>query len=283
MCPRLSFLAFTSILLLTICCESPSSEPDMDQLVAWCIVPFDSLERTPEQRIQMLQDLGFKKYAYDWRQKHLPEMADEWMLAQEQGIEVSAVWMWLDGNQDSTGSLSSANEQVLASLASTGIDTRLWVSFHPNFFADLDQEEAVAKGAAMIGYLCQRTKALDLGIGLYNHGDWFGDPANQIEIIQALPDCELGLVYNFHHAHDQLDRYEELVDLMLPHLWTVNLNGMRAEGPKILPIGEGDREKEMLDILQNKGYTGPFGILGHVEDADVAKILDANLKGFAGL
>ena len=68
----------------------------MDNLYAWCIVPFDSKERSPEERIQMLSDLGINKYAYDWREKHLPEMADEWQLAQENDIEVMAVWMWID-------------------------------------------------------------------------------------------------------------------------------------------------------------------------------------------
>ena len=35
----------------------------MDDLVAWCIVPFDSRKRTPEERIAMLERLGFKRYA----------------------------------------------------------------------------------------------------------------------------------------------------------------------------------------------------------------------------
>ena len=276
-------LVVAIISLFAVCCESPSNAPDMNNLLAWCIVPFDSLERTPEQRLQMLQDLGFRKYAYDWRQKHLPEMANEWTQAREQGIEVSAVWMWLDQNQDSIGNLSAGNEQVLAALKSTGLQTSLWVSFHPNFFQGLDQRQAIDKGASMIEYLCQRTDSLGIGIELYNHGDWFGDPVNQIEIIHALPACNLGLVYNFHHAHDQLDRYEELVEQMLPYLRAVNLNGMRAGGPKILPIGAGDQEKQMIDYLRKKGYSGPFGILGHVEEADVAEILRTNLEGFTQL
>ncbi len=48
---------------------------NMDNYFAWCIVPFDNQNRTPEQRIEMLKNLGFKSYAYDWRAEHLPEMA----------------------------------------------------------------------------------------------------------------------------------------------------------------------------------------------------------------
>jgi hypothetical protein len=54
---------------------------------------------------------------------------------------------------------------------------------------------------------------------------------------------------------------------------------MRPEGPKILPIGAGTREREMIRQLIAAGYNGPLGILGHVEDADVEDILRANLAG----
>jgi hypothetical protein len=89
----------------------------------------------------------------------------------------------------------------------------------------------------------------------------------------------VGIIYNFHHAHEQLDRYQQIVDEALPYLWAVNLNGMKENGPKILPIGSGDREKAMMTYLQNVGFKGQIGILGHVEDADVAVILQQNLDG----
>src|SRR4051794_11644565 len=41
-------------------------------LVAWCIVPFDSQKRGPEERAQMLEKLGFSKFAYDYRAEHIP-------------------------------------------------------------------------------------------------------------------------------------------------------------------------------------------------------------------
>ncbi|MFM8401637.1 MAG: hypothetical protein ACKOAH_27755, partial [Pirellula sp.] len=40
-------------------------------LVAWCIVPFDSQKRNPEQRAQMLDQLGIKRLAYDYRAEHV--------------------------------------------------------------------------------------------------------------------------------------------------------------------------------------------------------------------
>jgi hypothetical protein len=135
----------------------------------------------------------------------------------------------------------------------------------------------------MIEYLSQRANALGCKVALYNHGDWFGEPKNQLKLIAALPKEDLGLIYNFHHAHKQIDSFPEMATMMLPHLWSVNLNGLRKGGPKILTIGEGDYEKIMIDTLLEKGYVGDFGILGHVGDADVEIILRANLDGLKKL
>jgi hypothetical protein len=87
------------------------------------------------------------------------------------------------------------------------------------------------------------------------------------------------MVYNFHHAHAQIDRFGDLLPKMLPHLRAVVINGMRPEGPKILPVGSGSHERRMLRVLADSGYQGPIGILGHVEDADVGEVLRRNRDG----
>jgi hypothetical protein len=69
-----------------------------------------------------------------------------------------------------------------------------------------------------------------------------------------------------------------VVKAIRPYLWVVNLNGMRPEGPKILPFGSGTEERRMLQVVLDSGFTGPFGVLGHV-DADVEEILRGNLRG----
>ena len=77
--------------------------------------------------------------------------------------------------------------------------------------------------------------------------------------------------------------FPNIVKKIKPYLSAVNLNGMRKDGPKILPIGEGDFEKEMYDILIKEGYNGPWGILGHVENKDVKQVLKQNLAGLMSL
>ena len=276
----MKYLLLTLMILTTACRETPKKQNlDRSKVYAWCIVPYDSLQRSPAERMAMLKRLGIKKYAYDWRAEHLPQMAQELQLAAENGIEVIAVWMWIDNNSDSVEKLSEANEKVFSILEAVGYKGQIWVGFNANFFDGLPEEEAVKKGAGMIGSLSKRATPLGCKVALYNHGDWFGEPENQIKIMKALPGEDLGLIYNFHHGRGQIDAFPEMVDVMLPYLWSVNLNGVKREGPEIMPIGSGDYEKGMIDLLLEKGYKGDFGILGHIEDKDVEGVLKANLEG----
>jgi hypothetical protein len=257
----------------------PGAVLAMDNLIAWCIVPFDNQNRTPEERVAMLEGLGFQRYAYDWRTEHLDSTARELRLAEDRGIDVTAVWMWIQGGQDLPGHLSENNERVLAAVAEAGVSAQLWLGFNEDFFEGLGNDEKVARGAEMVAYLSERAAETGSRVALYNHGGWFGEPENQIRIIEALPDRDVGIVYNFHHGHAHIHRFESLVETMKPYLWVVNLNGMRAEGPKILPFGQGTHEWQMLQSVLDAGFTGPFGVLGHVDDADVKVILEGNLRG----
>ncbi|MEO1449794.1 MAG: hypothetical protein AAFV07_09690, partial [Bacteroidota bacterium] len=112
-------MKYTGYLLIVLwivaasCTQTKQASPqNLENIYAWCIVPFDSVKRTPEERIGMLQRLGLNKYAYDWRMKHLPDMAHELTLAREAGIEVISVWVWVDANQDTVGALSDGNTQL---------------------------------------------------------------------------------------------------------------------------------------------------------------------------
>jgi len=250
----------------------------MDDLVAWCIVPFDSKKRTPEERIAMLERLGFKRYAYDWRTEHLPDTGRELRLARDHGIRVEAVWMWIDAAGDRPGRLSADNERLLAAVKDAGLSTQIWLGFAPNYFEGRSQEEKVARGVEMVRYLSERAAETKSRVALYNHGDWFGEPENEVRMIEALPGKEIGVVYNFHHGHEQIARFDSVVKQIRPYLWAVNLNGMRPEGPKILPFGTGTHERKMLQAVLDSGFTGPFGVLGHV-DADVEETLRGNLRG----
>ena len=254
-----------------------------ENLVAWCIVPYDKLNRTPRQRIALLKELNFRQYAYDWRPEHLPSIAEELRLAQEEKVHITAVWIWIDAGYDTVGKLSDNNQKMLDIVKDSGIKTNLWVGINSNIFDGLDEAGKLERGVEMLRFLRQHVPDNVTEIGLYGHGDWFGEPENQIKILEVLNDSSYGLVYNFHHAHGQIKSFPSLMRKMMPWLRTVNLNGMNTAGDKISPIGSGEDDLAMLKILKESGFSGSVGVLGHVEDEDVKLVLQKNLAGLREL
>jgi len=63
-----------------------------DNLVAWCIVPFDAKKRGPEERAAMLEKIGITKIAYDWRDEHIPTFDKEVECLKARKIELLAWW-----------------------------------------------------------------------------------------------------------------------------------------------------------------------------------------------
>ena len=254
-----------------------------DNLIPWSIVGFDVKERTPKERIEMLQRLGFNRYAYGNRPKHIPTMQQEWELAKANHIKIDAVWLYINLRKDQPNNLKADSEAVFENLKKVGLQTQIWIGFEPTYFENLSEEASLEQAVAMVSYLSKRAHALGCKIALYNHGGWFGKPENQLKIIKALPNENLGVVFNFHHAHEELNNYSKNIQMLLPYLWCVNLNGMKANGPKIISIGKGDLEKEMIQQLLDLNYNGPFGILGHVKGGDPEPILQENFEGLQSL
>jgi sugar phosphate isomerase/epimerase len=231
----------------------------------------------------MLKRLGFSQYVWDWRDEHLADLKEEIRLARENDIRMRAVWIWVDRNHVSVGNLGAANRFIFDTFAGAKLPTEYWVGFHENFFDGLDDEECVRQAAEMVGYLRDEAARSGGTVALYNHGGWFGEPDNEIKIIKAVGDPSVGMVFNFHHAHPMIDEFPDLLPRMLPYLRAININGMDPEGPKIILVGQGTHEAEMIRLVLNSGYDGPIGVLGHVDDADVEKILEENLAGLKAM
>ncbi len=244
-------------------------------LVAWCIVPFDSKKRGPEERAAMLEKLGFTKFAYDYRAEHIPTFDAEIEALKRHHIELTAWWF--------PTSLNDEAKMTLAVFAKHKVTPQLWVTGGGNPTKDeADQRARVIAEAARIRPIAEAAAKVGCKVALYNHGGWFGEPENQLAIINELKLDNVGIVYNLHHGHDHLSRFPELLQKMKPHLYTLNLNGMVKEGDrkgqKILQLGEGDLDLTLLKTIRDSGYTGPIGILGHTQDDAEARLQD-NLDG----
>ncbi len=248
-----------------------------DNLIAWCIVPFDSQKRSPSERAAMLQELGLRHFAYDYRSEHIATFEEEILQLQEHNIELTAWWF--------PTTLNDEAKHILSVLKKHNVQTQLWVMGGGDLTLKGEAEEKHFKAEVeRIGAIARAAAEANCKVGLYNHGGWFGDPANQVKIIQHLKMPNVGIVYNLHHAHDQIDRLPVILGQIRPYLYAINLNGMKARGDqigaKILPIGEGELDVEVVRAIGESGYRGPIGILNHT-DEDAKLRLQDNIQGLA--
>lgn len=243
-----------------------------ENLVAWCIVPFDSEKRGPAERAEMLGRLGISKVAYDWRDEHVATFEEEILEYQKHHIEYFAFWSW--------------HPAIEPLIRKYGIHPQIWIT-NPSPKA-ASQEARIQAAAKQLRSHVEKARELGLQLGLYNHGKWGGEPANLIAVCQHLRKehqaDQVGIVYNFHHGHGHIDDFADSLDTMLPYLFCLNINGMddaatvnRGEN-KILPIGSGKHEEKMLRTIQASGYNGPIGILDHRVTMDTERSLRERLQ-----
>lgn len=246
------------------------SRPDVlrdENLAAWCIVPFDAAKRGPAERAAMLKEIGLSRCAYDWREEHVPTFEQEILEYQKHGIEFFAFW--------------STHEAAFTLFKKYDLHPQIWQMISGDTGAT--EEEKVTNAAAAMSGLAVRTAELKCPLGLYNHGGWAGEPRNMVAVcerLRAMGFDHVGIVYNFHHGHDHVADWEASFQLMKPYLLCLNLNGMNSGAqPKILGIGKGEHELEMIRVVTSSDYSGPIGIIDHREQLDARKSLQENLDG----
>ena len=89
-------------------------------LVAWCIVPFDSQKRGPEARAEMLERLGIHRLAYDWRAEHIPTFDSEVAAMRKHHIDITAWWF--------PAALNAEAKAILDCIERNQIHPQLWVT-----------------------------------------------------------------------------------------------------------------------------------------------------------
>ena len=238
----------------------PGSAFAKGNLHAWAYEEYDAVTRTAAERAQVLKKLGITRAGFVGRNVTRMNEFDAYVTAyREHQIELVAVWTPVDTD--------APLEEPHIKMFLEGVDRhRLKIQW----WVTLEQFERVPEAGrvdAAVGLLrtlhAEATKK-GLQLAVYGHGRdaWYTQPENEIAIVEKLaapPDpARVGIAYNFHHAHSQLDRFATVLPKLVPHLIAVNLNGMRAQGPMILPIGDGDREQEMVGLLHRAGTGAPL-------------------------
>ena len=282
-----------------------------DNLFAWCVVPFDAKKRSPEERAQMLERLGFRHFAYDWREKDVPTFDVEIEALKRHGIDLLAWWFPFDAGdplaKDTLETFKRHNVHpqlwVIQSLRGLPKTQQDWAKVLPaglsmpqtkeefdqlsekdkaeiqrvqketfervNRLTKTPEEQAqrVKDEADRIQALVKLAAPYGCKVELYNHNGWFGMEENQLAVIRRLKELgvtDVGMVYNFSHArddlHDDSKNFPELWNKIKEHVVAVNITGMHWEGKEVYP-SQGDSEFEMMRTIQESGWKGPVGLI----------------------
>jgi sugar phosphate isomerase/epimerase len=287
-----------------------------DNLIAWCVAPWDAKKRGPEERAQMLARLGFKHYAYislreetdaeldaeiralkkhginliawyfPWDadnprakellevfQRHgvrpqlwvaLPPKQSAWPKNQEEWAQLVPEGPSMPKNWEDTEKLSEAEQARLRAAVSK---IAVWVRRQDMPKTPSDQQDRLRQEADRIDALVKLARPYGVKVALYNHNGWFGMMDSQVAIIENLQQrgvADVGIVYNFSHArddlHDDSKDFPAIWKRMQPYVVAVNVTGMRWEGEYIYP-SQGDSELDMMGTIQASGWRGHVGVI----------------------
>ncbi len=249
--------------------DAPSIFERKNIAALWIVDQWDAKKRGPEERMQMLLELGLTKFVYNERSAVDAEIE----AAQKHGIEITAWWY------------PAQNPQILDAIKRHGIHPQLWVCGSRTITATNDAERIEAE-AARIRPIAEEAAALGCKVGLYNHREpWFEEQDHQIAIIERLKRdgiTNVGIVFNFHHWRGSLAEFPALFKRMQPYLLAVNLNGMRADTsqyPGVRYIGSDESELGMIRVVEASGWRGPVGVIHERPTVDAAEGIKGNLQG----
>jgi len=286
-CPtscQYALLALTAMLTAAIASHAanPGDKPTdpsllfaSKNLTAWCVVPFDANKRGPEERAAMLQKLGFKNFAYDWRAKDIPAFDEEVDAMKRHGVKITAWWFPTDPNDP-------VARTILEVCKRHDIHPQLWVmGGGSEVKTPEEQAQRVDQEADRIARIVELARPFGCAVELYNHNNWFGQTDNEIAIIERLKQkgvTGVGMVYNFSHGHWDIDDFAAKWARMKPYVVAVNVSGM-VKSEALIPPGQGDHELEMLHVILQSGWKGPIGLIA--EQGGDAEVTLSN--GLAGL
>ncbi len=102
----------------------------------------------------MVDRLGLKRVAYDWRAEHVPTFEEEILQYKNHGMEYFAFWSWHD--------------EMEPLIRKYGIKPQIWQTCSAP--QEGSQQQKVEAAAKSVLPLVKKARDLGLKFGLYNHG-----------------------------------------------------------------------------------------------------------------
>ncbi len=222
----------------------------------------------------MLQRLGFRNFAYDWRPKDVPTFDAEVEVMKKHDIRLVAWWFPTDA-ADPTA------RTILEVIRRHDIHPQLWVmGGGAPTRTEQEQQQRIEQEAGRIRKIVELAAPYGCQVELYNHDGWFGQPENEVGVIEKLKQAgvtNVGMIYNFSHGHADVAQFPAIWKRIQSYVVAVNVTGMVMSG-QLIPPSQGDHELEMLRTIQQSGWRGAVGLIAE-QGGDDEVTLSNNLRG----
>ena len=248
----------------------------VETLAAWCVVPYDDRERSPQERADVLAKLGIDALAWDWRDEHVEHFGEQLDALAERNLTLAAIWAPIPD-----GELNPALETQVCIASDRGLAPQLWACAEFGAPGPMTAAGEPKPYAERLEPLAKLTADHGMTLALYNHMGWFGEPLNQLGILDELATmgfANTGLAYMQHHGHAHIDDFAELWPQFQHAVVALGLNGMRdgalwGDG-KVLPYGHGPRDLELARVIADSGWRGLTAVIGHTMDPIEHRLAD---------
>jgi hypothetical protein len=162
-----------------------------------------------------------------------------------------------------------------------GIHPQLWVmGSGKEIQSEAEQVQRTEQESERIRKIVELATPYGCKVELYNHNGWFGQPDNQVAVIERLKQKgvgSVGMVYNFSHGHGDVAEFPAIWKRIQQYVVAVNVTGM-VMGGRLIPLSQGDKELDMMRTIQQSGWRGPIGLIAE-QGGDAETTLGDNLRG----
>jgi len=215
---------------------------------------------TPDAHARVLKELGYAGIAPSGT-VGVPDMLE---AVDKHGIDLTALYVRADLDPQKP-KYDAAFPEVIRSLE--GRDTFLWLYILRGKFAP-SSDEGDPEAVALVREIAAMCEAAGIRVALYPHAGFYVQRVEDaVRLARKVDRPNVGVTFNLCHwlKGDEPASMKRLMELALPHLFLVTINGADGDGETwdrlIQPLDRGSFDVYgFLKTLRRLGYDGPIGL-----------------------
>lgn len=242
----------------------------------------DANHATASAQAEILKELGYAGIGYTG----FDDIAGMLKELDARKLRMFTVYLSAEVNADGYSYDPKMKEGV---EALKGRDVMLWLTVSSKTLAP-SSPEGDTNAVKMLREIADMAEPAGLRIALYPHtGCWLERVEDAVRVAAKTKRKSVGATFNLCHWLNagKGQNMKGLIDLAMPHLFVVTINGADTEGGWDRLIQTLDRGNfdvaGFLAALKHAGYVGPFGLQGYGVKGDVHENLKRSMEAWRRL